>query len=103
MNVKPDLLVKSDALLRHFMLFVGIIVVVIFVLSSIGTSVGSLQEDKTIDFNNYPLLAAQIKKADKVILYEGLPHQRSEKELLAGELSRAKTITIHDEKLPPSF
>jgi hypothetical protein len=43
----------------------------------------------------YPPLAAKIKQADKVLLYEGLPHQESQKELLETELKTKSTIQLH--------
>jgi hypothetical protein len=45
---------------------------------------------------NHKPLAAVIAKADKVVVYEGLPHQLWEKELLADEKKTKKTIELHD-------
>ena len=41
-----------------------------------------------------PLLA-EIGKLSSIVIYEGLPHQRKEKELLARELKDKKTVKLH--------
>ena len=53
-------------------------------------------DDTSIDYNQfYPPIAAQIKQAQGVVLYEGLPHQYFEKESLASELDTKQTVEIH--------
>jgi hypothetical protein len=47
------------------------------------------------DFSNYAPLAAGVRKANKVILYEGLPHQFFEEGLLESELNTKKTVYYH--------
>jgi hypothetical protein len=59
-----------------------------------GTKERSTKEQADIDFENYPLLAEAIGRADKVVLYEGLPHQM-ERGLLERELREKKTIERH--------
>ncbi len=55
-----------------------------------------LTEDTSIDYNKfYPPLAAQIKQAQSVVLYEGLPHQIFEKDSLDRELDTKQTVEIH--------
>lgn len=46
------------------------------------------------DFSVLPKLAEAIAKADKVVLFEGLPHQGNEPELLKKELADKKTVQI---------
>jgi hypothetical protein len=46
-------------------------------------------------FNNHKQLAAAIANGDKVLLYEGLPHQTSEKELLSEELETKNTVQLN--------
>ena len=41
-------------------------------------------------------LVAGIGKSPSVVIYEGLPHQRKEKELLARELKDKKTVKLHE-------
>lgn len=57
----------------------------------------SAQEPKKPDTNldNHKDLAAAVAKADKVVLYEGLPHQLFEKELLEKELKEKKTVKFN--------
>lgn len=95
MGTMVDFLARKGPFLCRYTLMVGVAIIAVVIYSGVGTSVGFMPEDKTIDFNNYPLLAAQIKKASKVVLYEGLPHQRGEPELLAKELLNKKTMTLH--------
>ena len=47
------------------------------------------------DFENYKPLADAIGRADKVVLYEGLPHDVWEAKLLAKELKEKKTVERH--------
>jgi hypothetical protein len=47
------------------------------------------------NFDNYKPLAALVATADKVVLYEGLPHQNWEADLLDAELKSKKTVQIH--------
>src|SRR5262245_19676184 len=47
------------------------------------------------NFDNHRLLAAGIAKADKVSLYEGLPHQLYESELLRQELKSKETVIFN--------
>ncbi len=57
---------------------------------------GACQNRETgANFDNYKSLAAGVGKADKVVLYEGLPHQSIEKELLNEELKTKKTVQHH--------
>lgn len=46
------------------------------------------------DFTVLPKLAEAIGKADKVVLFEGLPHQGNETKLLKEELEKKKTVQI---------
>lgn len=46
------------------------------------------------DFSVLPELAESIAKANKVILYEGLPHQFFERAVLEKELANKKTVTF---------
>jgi hypothetical protein len=45
---------------------------------------------------NHETLAASVQNAKEVILYEGLPHQISEKKLLDAEVRSKKTVRYHD-------
>lgn len=46
-------------------------------------------------FANLGPLAAAIARADRITLYEGLPHQVSEKDLLESEIKAKKTVKHH--------
>src|SRR6516165_3185263 len=48
------------------------------------------------NFDNLKLLVEGVKKANKVVLYEGLPHQFFDKDLLEQELKNKKTVKVHD-------
>lgn len=48
------------------------------------------------DFGNYKPLAAIVAKADKVVVYEGLPHQAWEGDLLEEELKAKETVKLHE-------
>jgi len=54
----------------------------------------SSEEDQSIDFNNYSPLAAKISQANKVALFEGLPHHVFEYEILERELKRRDILKI---------
>ena len=47
------------------------------------------------NFANLPPLVAAIAKAESVTLYEGLPHQVHEADLLKSELAAQKTVSRH--------
>src|SRR5437867_5072942 len=47
------------------------------------------------DFNNLPTLLSGIQEHGEVLLYEGLPHDFWEAELLQSELRRKKTLKLH--------
>src|SRR5262249_17395095 len=48
------------------------------------------------NLRNHRPLAAAVRKADRMALYEGLPHQESEKDLFARELGTKKTVQFHE-------
>jgi hypothetical protein len=53
---------------------------------------------KTDDnFDNRKPLVEGIKKADKIIVYEGMPHPTFDKDLLASELKQKKNVRLHQE------
>jgi hypothetical protein len=64
-----------------------------FVLLTVPACAGKKQTDT--DFDNYAPLAEAIAKADKAVLYEGLPHQSYAHELLKKELQEKKTVEHH--------
>jgi len=53
-------------------------------------------KDTSTNFNNHGPLAASVRKADKVLLYEGLPDPMFESKLLAEELKSQQTVELHD-------
>ncbi|HJZ58011.1 MAG TPA: hypothetical protein VKE74_23840 [Gemmataceae bacterium] len=53
------------------------------------------KKETDTNFANYKPLAEAIAKADKVVLFEGLPHPAHEKALLDAELKAKKTISDH--------
>lgn len=60
-------------------------------------SLKSIEPDTQEHFEkNIGPLVDGIKKAELVVLYEGLPHQRYDQKLLARELREKKTVTIRD-------
>jgi hypothetical protein len=60
-----------------------------------GVAAAAPKEIST-DLANHAPLAAAIADADKVTVFEGLPHQSSEKDSLERELKAKKTVTLHD-------
>jgi hypothetical protein len=64
------------------------------VLLTVPACAGGKRKTDT-NFDNYPLLVKGIAKADKVVLYEGLPHQSMEHELQQKELQEKKTVEHH--------
>jgi hypothetical protein len=61
----------------------------------VPTAADEKKKETDTDFKNLQPLAEAIAKADKVTLYEGLPHQVWEKELLDQELKEKQTVTDH--------
>jgi hypothetical protein len=53
-------------------------------------------EKTNTNFGNYKPLAALVSKADKVVVYEGLPHQTWEGDLREEELKNKKTVKLHE-------
>jgi hypothetical protein len=51
--------------------------------------------EPSTDLKDHEPLAALIAKADKTVLYEGLPHQMWEKDVLAKEKKEKKTIDFN--------
>lgn len=47
------------------------------------------------NFANHKPLAEAVARAERVVLYEGLPHQFFERDLLACELATKKTVRLH--------
>lgn len=72
---------------------------IIFLVSLLSTACGrgplTRSGETDTNFGNYKLLSEKVGKADKVVLYEGLPHQRSERKLLAAELETKETVQHH--------
>jgi hypothetical protein len=65
-------------------------------------------DDASLEFKNYHPLAEAIRKLTTVTLLEGLPHQYFEKEELARELKKQRTVKLHgfpfyEERLPLSL
>jgi hypothetical protein len=78
---------------RPLFLIVQIALWAIFV--SPGFSREKDRRETDTNFDNYKSLAAAIAKADKMVLYEGLPHPLSEGKLLDEELKMKKTVRLH--------
>jgi hypothetical protein len=57
--------------------------------------VGSERTKASTEFEPNRSLFAAIGKADRLILYEGLPHQNDEQELLEKEKRNKPTVTLH--------
>src|SRR5438552_3160376 len=71
---------------------------VVIVVVSLGMAACGDGRDKNPDkasFQNHKLLAAEVAKADKVVLYEGLPHQGNERKLFDEETKTKKTVERH--------
>jgi hypothetical protein len=51
--------------------------------------------ERNTGFANYPGLAKAIKRAEQVVLWEGLPHQAFEKQLLEEELKAKEVVWYH--------
>jgi len=67
-------------------------------IDEFGVDLAKSPDDRLQDvreLQEFKVLAALVQKADKVILYEGLPHQMWEREALADELKSKKTVTFH--------
>jgi hypothetical protein len=67
---------------------------VLILLAALSADPKPKQTDTT--FAHLAPLAMAIAKADKVVLFEGLPHQSEEKDLLEQELKSKKTVTLHN-------
>jgi hypothetical protein len=65
------------------------------ILVSTGACRTDDRRETSTNFDNYKPLAAAVAEADKVVLYEGLPHQAFERNLLDEELKTKKTVQ-HD-------
>lgn len=50
----------------------------------------------TRSFPEYEAFTAQLAGADEMILYEGLPHQDAEPDVLQAELARSDVVKMHD-------
>lgn len=57
-----------------------------------GTVNADEKTETETNFANYNTIAIGIAKTDKVVLYEGLPHQLFERDLLEQELKTKKTV-----------
>ncbi len=64
-------------------------------LSSAMAQIKDRKETST-NFKNHKLLAASVRKADKVTLYEGLPHQLFHSEVFEEELKTKQTVRLHN-------
>ena len=64
----------------------------VLVLAIVGCRMGT----SPTNFANHGPLAERAAKADKIVLYEGLPHQTIESTLLKEELKSKKTVELHD-------
>ena len=53
------------------------------------------RQDTSTNFRNLPKFTSAVKNADRVVLYEGLPHQGNEHNLFEQELRAKKTVQIH--------
>lgn len=81
----------------HMTARIAVLAVIAVVLGVVGKEAcprNSRPETDT-NFDNLKPLAAGIGTADKVVLYEGLPHQFNEPELLKHELQTKKTVQHH--------
>jgi hypothetical protein len=69
-----------------------------FVVLVLFLASGACYLYQQIDFNfdNRDRLVKGVQRADKVVLYEGLPHQSYETNLLERELKSKKTIKLHE-------
>ena len=61
-----------------------------------GIALCKAEPETDTNFENYKPLAAAIRKADRVVLYEGLPHPGWENEAYERELKSKKTVKFHD-------
>jgi hypothetical protein len=57
--------------------------------------VGSERTEASTEFEPNRSLFAAIGKADRLVLYEGLPHQGYEQQLLEEEMRNKPTVTLH--------
>ncbi len=70
-------------------------IALVAVLFSVGSVRSEDRRETDTNFDNYKLLAVKnVAKANKVVLYEGLPHQFFEKNLLTEELKSKKTVRV---------
>jgi hypothetical protein len=53
------------------------------------------RREPSTDFRNHRVFAGRLQKADKILLFEGLPHQLFAAELLEQELRTKKTVNVH--------
>jgi hypothetical protein len=65
-------------------------------LLALGVALAADPKETDTNFDNHKALAVAIAKADRVILYEGLPHQTFEQQLLQEELKNKKTVKLND-------
>ncbi len=64
-------------------------------LVALGIIFTLTRKDK-LDFPQHETFAAQISKCNKVVLYEGLPHQGGEHEEFQRELTNKAIISLAD-------
>jgi hypothetical protein len=55
----------------------------------------SLKPDTDTNFDNLKRIVAGVRKAESVVVYEGLPHQLWEAEELREEIRQKKTVQLH--------
>lgn len=79
--------------MKNWMLGLGLLA--LLMATEMGASADESQR-KDENLTHHRPIAAAIGKATNVILYEGLPHQQSDKESLAEELKTKKTVKFHD-------
>lgn len=71
-------------------------VLTVFAVALLADTVAAAEPKGTdTNFDNLKPLVEGIRKADKVTLYEGLPHPFEEKRLLEKELKEKKTVMLH--------
>jgi hypothetical protein len=70
------------------------LMLVVPMLGALGCGRSSLAGKTSTDMANLPRLAPKVRMAQKVVLYEGLPHQTFEPKLLEAELAEKKTVKL---------
>jgi hypothetical protein len=60
---------------------------------------GRAEERPDTNYDNYKPLAEAVKKADKVVVYEGLPHPLSEKATFEAEKNKANVVRPRKDKV----